>query len=96
MAFRAGSNQQEVFGAFLASPPKNETLVEVEKLIDWKVLRAIMAPVYKDASRGGRPGFDPVLMFKLLLLEQWYNLGPLKNPSNATAMKGRRVFEASG
>ncbi len=60
MAFRAGRNQQELFGAFLASPPKNETLVMVEKLIDWKVLRAIMAPVYKDASRGGRPGFDPM------------------------------------
>lgn len=25
-----------------------------------------------------------------------YYMGPLKNPSNATAMKGRRVFEASG
>lgn len=78
MAFRSGKVQQEVFGAFLASPPKNETLIQVEKLIDWKVLRAIMAPVYKDASRGGRPGFDPVMMFKLLLLEQWYNLSDVR------------------
>jgi len=74
MAFRARDKHQEVFGAFLASPPHNETLIEVEKLVDWKVLRAIMAPVYKNASNGGRPGFDPVMMFKLLLFEQWYGL----------------------
>ena len=63
MAFRAGRIQQEIFGAFLVSPPRNQTLVEVERLVDWKVLRLIMAPLYKDASQGGRAvyiGLDKV------------------------------------
>ena len=96
MAFRSGKTQQEFFGAFLASPPKNETLIQVKRLIDWKVLRAIMAPVYKDASRGGRPGFDPVMMFKLLLLEQWYGLSDVRVVEEAADRLSFRSFLGIG
>ena len=96
MAFRPGKIQQEVFGAFLASPPKNETLIHVEKLIDWPVLRAIMAPLYKDAARGGRPGFDPVMMLKLLLLEQWYNLSDVRVVEEAADRLSFRSFLGIG
>jgi len=96
MAFRAGSNQQEVFGAFLASPPHNETLARVEKLVEWKVLRAIMAPVYKDPSKGGRPGFDPVMMLKLLLLEQWYGLSDVRVVEEAADRLSFRRFLGIG
>ena len=27
-----------------------------------------------DTDKGGRPNYDPILMVKILLLQQWYNL----------------------
>ena len=34
-----------------------------------------MSDLYEnDTEKGGRPNYDPVLMVKILLLQQWYNL----------------------
>ena len=32
------------------------------------------APAYSDGSRGGRPAFDPVMMFKILIVQAANNL----------------------
>jgi IS5 family transposase len=38
-------------------------------------IRPILSDLYEnDTDRGGRPNYDPVLMVKILLLQQWYNL----------------------
>ena len=35
----------------------------------------MLSNLYKnDTEKGGRPNFDPVLMVKTLLLQQWYSL----------------------
>lgn len=93
MGFRKNEGlQTEFFGVWLASPPKNETLLKVNRLVDLEVLRIMMKPLYKDDSRGGRPGYDPVMMFKFLLLEQWYNLSDVRVVEEAADRLSFRSF----
>ena len=43
--------------------------------IDFERIRPILTNLYEnDTEKGGRPNYDPVLMVKILLLQQWYNL----------------------
>ena len=43
--------------------------------IDFERIRPILSDLYEnDTEKGGRPNYDPVLMVKILLLQQWYNL----------------------
>jgi len=53
-----------------------DPLPKLERTIAWESFRAQLAVVYKngDPSKGGRPPFDAVLMFKVLVLQQFYNL----------------------
>jgi IS5 family transposase len=52
-----------------------DKLAEVEPLIDWKRFRPIIQPMYSNQEpAGGRPNIDPVIMVKLLTLQQWYGL----------------------
>lgn len=52
-----------------------DKLSELESLIYWKPFRLILEPMYvnKTAS-GGRPEADVILMFKMLVLQQWHGL----------------------
>ncbi len=45
-------------------------------VVDWSVFEPILAKGLKQAkkSNAGRPGFDPLLMFKVLILQSLYNL----------------------
>ena len=52
-----------------------DRLAEAEKKLDWEAFRPIIQPMYtNDTPRGGRPNTDPVVMVKLLVLQQWYGL----------------------
>ena len=52
-----------------------DKLAEVEKLIDWTAFKPIFEGLYHNkSSRGGRPNIDPLVMVKLLVLQQWYGL----------------------
>lgn len=72
MGYKREDASADLFDSYLAAPPKNETLERLNRLIDWSGLRRIMASAYDEDL--GREGFDPVLPFKLLLLQQWYRL----------------------
>ena len=50
----------------------NETLERVQKLVDWTQIDTVLAPLR--GSHYGAPGYSPLLMFKALLLQQWYSL----------------------
>jgi transposase len=43
-------------------------------ILKHSVLIWIQALAYSDGSKGGRPPFDPVLMFKILLIQTLNNL----------------------
>ncbi|MCY3959927.1 MAG: transposase [Chloroflexi bacterium] len=49
---------------------RNARLERLTELIDWAPLEALVADVH--AAPVGRPSYPPVLMVKVLLLQQWY------------------------
>ena len=80
MAFRENNpaDNGSLFDGMIAGIPKNRTLATIKAIVDWKAVRRAMAPMYKDASRGGTPGYDPVIMVRLLLLEHLYGLSDVQ------------------
>ena len=54
-------------------------LLKISDLIDWAPIRQILEDMYDNKSeKGGRPNCDVILMFKILLLQQWYGLSDLE------------------
>ena len=54
-----------------------DPLPKLERAVDWDAFRPLFGAVYKnsDPGKGGRPPYDAVLMFKVLVLQHLYNLG---------------------
>lgn len=48
--------------------------LRLKDLIPWELFREKLSSVRADYSRGGRPPYDEVLMFKCLILQTLYNL----------------------
>ena len=54
-------------------------LLQISDLIDWSPIRRILDEMYDNKSeKGGRPNCDVILMFKILILQQWYGLSDLE------------------
>jgi hypothetical protein len=53
-----------------------DPLPKLERTIQWEAFRELLSAVYKDSDprKGGRPPFDAVLMFKVPVLQHFYNL----------------------
>jgi IS5 family transposase len=52
-----------------------DRLAKIEPLIDWEAFRSILQSLYDNQGpQGGRPNIDPVVMVKMLVLQQWYGL----------------------
>jgi transposase, IS5 family len=54
-----------------------DPLVKLEAHIDWKIFSPILDVVFhkpQNCSNAGRPPFDRILMFKILILQSLYNL----------------------
>jgi IS5 family transposase len=55
-----------------------DPLLKINELIDWEMFREpIESAIRKDMSKGGRPPYDAVLMFKITMLQQWYGLSDM-------------------
>jgi IS5 family transposase len=53
-------------------------LSQISDMIDWEPIRQILDEMYDNTSeKGGRPNCDVILMFKILILQQWYGLSDL-------------------
>jgi IS5 family transposase len=48
----------------------------ISQIINFEMFRSLLDGVFKreDKGKGGRPAFDLILMFKILLLQQWYSM----------------------
>ena len=54
-------------------------LSQISDLIDWAPIRQILDEMYDNKSeKGGRPNCDVILMFKILILQQWFGLNDLE------------------
>ena len=63
----------------LSEKQEKPRLSKVSNLIDWMPIRQILEEMYDNKSeRGGRPNRDVILMFKILILQQWYGLNDLE------------------
>lgn len=53
-----------------------DQLGKLNKVIDWEIFRPLLNKVFKKTPKGagGRPAFDYVMMFKILILQRFYNL----------------------
>ncbi len=72
---------------------KGSTLMKVQQLIDWSQVRKELAGMYRYEQRnaGGQVPFDPVMMFKAIVLGQWHSLS---DPKLEEALRVRLDFIA--
>ena len=50
---------------------RNEKLERIERVVDWKRLTKLVNGIY--AAPAGRPSYPPVVMVKIMVLQQWYD-----------------------
>jgi len=63
----------------LNAKQKKSRLQRISDLIDWIPIRHELDKMYDNKSeKGGRPNCDVILMFKILILQQWYGLSDLE------------------
>lgn len=56
-----------------------EPLTSISNRIDFERNRPILLDLFtNEIEKDGRPNYDPVLMVKILLLQQWYNISDPK------------------
>ncbi len=61
------------YSSFLRRHP-NHFLVALSKLFDWSAYSERLVELYRGKARVGRPPYDPVLIFKMLLISYLYNV----------------------
>ena len=67
-----------------------DPLTGISDRIDFERIRPILSDLYEnDTEKGGRPNYDPILMVKILLLQQWYNLS---DPQTEREIRDRISF----
>ncbi len=63
----------------LSAKQGKSRLLQISDLIDWAPFRSVLEEMYNNKSeKGGRPNCDVILMFKILILQQWYGLSDLE------------------
>jgi len=56
-----------------------DPLTKANQLIDWEIFRKpIEDAIRKDLTKGGRPPYDAILMYKITMLQQWYDLADMQ------------------
>ena len=58
--------------------PENR-LLQISYLIEWAPIRKRLDEMFRNKTeKGGRPNCDVIVMFKILILQQWYGLSDLE------------------
>ncbi len=82
-------NRQRGFADSFARPSTaNPSLDRIDRIVNWEPFRHKMEALYSRDNRG-RPAFPVLLLFKTVLLQQWYNLS---DPAAEEAIDDRRSF----
>src|SRR5580700_3178102 len=63
------------------------TLEAIDKAFDWGAFEVLLSPIH--GSSKGAPGYPPVTMLKIILLQQWYTLS---DPAAEEAVRDRLSF----
>lgn len=72
---------------------QDSVLMKLDRLLDWQPIRDLLKGLYKRETedKGGQQPYDSVVMFKAILLGQWYSLS---DPELAEALRVRLDFIA--
>jgi transposase, IS5 family len=62
-------------------------LDRIERGFDWSAFEALLSPIHGSAM--GAPGYPPLTMFKIVLLQQWHTLS---DPAAEEAVRDRLSF----
>jgi transposase, IS5 family len=62
-------------------------LDRIDKAFDWPAFESLLSPIH--ASVRGAPGYPPLTMVKILLLQQWHTLS---DPTEEEAVRDRLSF----
>src|SRR5271168_4360432 len=74
--------------ALVAGQTKRGGFLEViDEAFDWKGIEALLSPIHGSAM--GAPGYPPLSMLKIILLQQWYTLS---DPAAEEAVRDRLSF----
>jgi len=90
---KSNAQKDQSFGDFWMNPKNLETRKKeffqyLNKIINWRPLEYRIEKLYCEET--GRPGFPALLMFKALLLAQWYSLS---DPELEDCLKDRLSFK---
>ena len=67
---------------------KGHFLMQIDRKVDWRPIEKALEGLYR--SRRGRPSYPPLMMFKALLLQRWYDLS---DPALEEAIGDRLSFQ---
>lgn len=85
---RRDLNQPSLADAFVKAYSKGGGFLEdVAKVIDWAAIDVLFAKI--NAKTLGAPGYPPLAMFKIILLQQWHGLS---DPAAEDAVRDRLSF----
>ena len=56
--------------------PQNHLLRKIDAAVDWEQLYEMVEPLYSEDN--GRPGVDPVVLVKMVLVQHLYGLSSLR------------------
>jgi IS5 family transposase len=63
----------------LHAKQEKSRLSQISNILDWTLIRQILDEMYDNKSeKGGRPNYDVIMMFKILILQKWYGLSDLE------------------
>ena len=81
---------EESFADFLTyqRPPKENHLDKVKRSLNWDRFGRILRCAFKE-SREGKTSYPPVILFRMLLIQQWY---ALSDPATEEAVGDRLSF----
>ena len=71
---------------------QNQRLERIDRAVEWDRLEELVEGVY--SAKEGRPSYPPLMMVKVLLLEQWYKpLRPsdgrgIERPDGLSSLRG--------
>ncbi len=85
---RRENRQAGLADSFARPSNANPSLIRIDRLVHWEPLRRKMESLYSKEGRG-RPAFPVIMLFKAILLQNWYNLS---DPAAEEAIDDRRSF----
>ena len=77
------------FDQFARSTKRAKFLSEMDRIVPWERLCAVVRPYYP-TGEGGRPAIDLERMLRIYFLQQWFNLG---DPTVEEALYDSRAME---